>query len=99
MLTEQELQTLCNLGHDDAVQEIEALRADAWRFRKLQAAATEQLLSRPREASEIMPDMRTHWTLPVLICSGPVGGHVSFAEAVDNLPGQASTLDAGAEKG
>ena len=66
--------------------EAEALRKDAERWRKLEAHATEQLLHPSRAACESMPDLRTHWKLPVLMCSGPVGGHVSFADAVDALP-------------
>ena len=77
------------LGSMKALREdaFEAMRKDAERFRKLASIATEQLLSPARAASEICPDMRTHWVLPTLICSGPIGGHVSFAEAVDNLNG------------
>ena len=99
MLTDQELQTLRNLGHDDAAQEIEGLRTDALRFRKLAAAAVECFVYPVSAKRFVSPDLRTHWRLPRLISGGTtVGGHVSFADAVDNLPGQASTLDAGAEK-
>ena len=66
--------------------ERDQLRKDAERYRKLEAAATEQLLHPDRARCEMMPDRRTHWKLPVLMCSGPVGGFVSFADAVDALP-------------
>jgi len=69
----------------DAAAELAALRKDAERYRKLAAAATEQLLHPDRARCEMMPDRRTHWKLPVLMCSGPVGGFVSFADAVDAL--------------
>ena len=62
------------------------MRKDAERYRKLAAAAKEQLLRPDRAACEMLPDMRTHWVLPVLMCSGPVGGFASFADAVDRLP-------------
>jgi hypothetical protein len=62
-----------------------SMEKDAERYRKLAAAATEQLLHPDRARCEMMPDRRTHWKLPVLMCSGPVGGFVSFADAVDAL--------------
>ena len=30
-----------------------------------------------------MRGMRTHWKLPTLICSGPVGGYLDFDAAID----------------
>jgi hypothetical protein len=67
------------------LEHVRALEKDAERYRKLAAAATEQLLHPDRARCEMMPDRRTHWKLPVLMCSGPVGGFVSFADAVDAL--------------
>lgn len=29
------------------------------------------------------PDIRTKWEIPTLICSGPVGGMMSFGESID----------------
>jgi hypothetical protein len=68
------------------IDKLAASEKEAERYRKLEAQATEQLLHPSRAACEIMPDLRTHWRLPVLMCSGPVGGSVSFADAVDALP-------------
>ena len=59
---------------------------DAARYRKLERAAREKLLTPGRAGDELLPDMRTHWALPVLMCSGPVGGYLSFDAAVDGLP-------------
>lgn len=44
--------------------------------------AKEVLLDPRRAASEICPDLRTKWEIPTLICSGPIGGHVSFLDAI-----------------
>lgn len=62
---------------------------DARRFRKLQAVAKETLLRPNLGDGYGLPDLRTHWVLPTLMCSGPVGGFVPFAEAVDDLPAPA----------
>jgi hypothetical protein len=61
---------------------------DAARWRALAASAKEELLDPRRAASEVAPDLRTHWVLPTLICSGPVGGHMTFAKSVDVLRAQ-----------
>ncbi|MFT4267857.1 MAG: hypothetical protein QM586_11665 [Xenophilus sp.] len=58
---------------------------DAARYRCLREAAKEQLLNPKGAANEYAPDMRTHWVLPVLMCSGPTGGYRTFDEAVDSL--------------
>lgn len=61
---------------------IEQNQLDAERYRGLRQLAKEQLLNPSHAASEFAPDMRTHWVLPTLMCSGPVGGYVDFDEAV-----------------
>jgi len=63
----------------------EETRKNAERYLKLKQHATEKLLNPKHFNCEIMPDGRTHWVLPLLMCSGPVGGFVSFDEAVDKL--------------
>jgi len=70
----------------EARAERDALRKDAERYRKLEAAAKEGLLSIKRASCEVLPDMRTHWVLPTLMASGPVGGTSAFGDAVDALP-------------
>ena len=62
---------------------LDDLRIKAARYDWLEAHAKEVLLDPRRAASEMCPDMRTKWTIPVLICSGPVGGTVPFGEAID----------------
>lgn len=57
---------------------------DAARYRGLRDLAKEQLLYPQRAASSLAADMRTHWELPVLICSGPIGGYRDFDSAVDS---------------
>lgn len=64
-------------------EENDSLRADAERFRWLRDNAREELLNPQAAASELAPDMRTQWVLPTLICSGPVGGYLTFEQAVD----------------
>ena len=56
---------------------------DAARYRWLRSQASEKLLNPRAALSEICPDMRTHWKLPTLICSGPVGGYLDFDAAID----------------
>ena len=63
--------------------ENEALRADAERYRWLRSKSKETLLNPKGAASEFLPDMRTHWQMPVLICSGPIGGYLEFDAAID----------------
>lgn len=60
----------------------DAEQAAMWRW--LEKNAKEVLLDPRRAASEICPDMRTKWEMPTLICSGPVGGHVTFRGAIRN---------------
>lgn len=56
---------------------------DAARYRWLKSQASEELLNPRAALSEICPDMRTHWKLPTLICSGPVGGYLGFDASID----------------
>ena len=56
---------------------------DAMRYRWLKSQASEELLNPRGALSEICADMRTHWKLPTLICSGPVGGYLDFDAAID----------------
>lgn len=66
---------------------IEALQADAARYRWLRNASKEVLLRPERAGYEILPDLRTHWQMPFLMCSGPVGGFVDFDAAIDAAMG------------
>jgi hypothetical protein len=66
----------------DTVKELAEARRDAERYRWLRDNAKEELLY-PARANGDMPDLRTAWALPVLICSGPVGGFLTFDEAID----------------
>jgi hypothetical protein len=68
-----------------AVGAVAGQAEDVARWRALAASAKEELLDPHRAASEVAPDLRTHWVLPTLICSGPVGGHMTFAKSVDVL--------------
>lgn len=61
---------------------------DAARYRYLKSQASEQLLNPRAALSEICPDMRTHWKLPTLICSGPVGGYLDFDASIDAVRSQ-----------
>ena len=63
--------------------EVEALRTDAERYRWLRSKSKETLLNPKGAASEFLPDMRTHWQMPVLICSGPIGCYLEFDAAID----------------
>jgi hypothetical protein len=74
---------------DEFAAALEAAREDAERYRWLRTMAKEQLLD-PRAAGSEWLDMRTHWRLPTLICSGPVGGFMSFDAAVDQARGKGS---------
>lgn len=56
---------------------------DAARYQWLKSRASERLLNPRAALSEICPDMRTHWKLPTLMCSGPVGGYLDFDAAID----------------
>lgn len=67
--------------------ERDALRADAERYRWLRNKAREKLLY-PARAGDEVPDLRTKWSIPTLICSGPVGGFRSFDEAIDAARGE-----------
>lgn len=87
MLTGQLTMVAGESRHDVAKVELsedsDAILKDALRFRALRDAAKEVLLHPGRANSEICPDLRTKWEIPTLICSGPVGGFLSFEEAVD----------------
>jgi hypothetical protein len=80
----------------DLRAQLEAVQADAKRYRALEAAAREELLRPERASCEVLPDMRTHWKLPTLMCSGPVGEFVTFAAAVDALPDAAMQAEGAA---
>lgn len=56
---------------------------NAARYLWLEEHVKEVWVDPKRACSDICPDLRTKWELPVLICSGPVGGTVSFGEAID----------------
>ena len=68
-------------------REFHRLRADAERYRWLRNKAREKLLY-PARAGDEVPDLRTKWSIPTLICSGPVGGFRSFDEAIDAARGE-----------
>lgn len=68
-----------------AAQVADSVREDAARYRCLKSQSKEQLLNPRGAASEFCADMRTHWKLPVLMCSGPIGGYLSFDDSVDIL--------------
>ena len=53
------------------------------RYDWLEANAKEVYLRPDMVSCEWCPDIRTKWEIPTLICSGPVGGIVSFGEAID----------------
>ena len=66
--------------------EVERLTADAKRYQWLRDKSTEQLLNQSRANlnNDFSPmDIRTHWKTPTLICSGTVGGFITFEDAVD----------------
>lgn len=71
----------------DALMEATVALCDvnAARYLWLEEHAKEVWVDPKRACSDICPDLRTKWELPVLICSGPVGGTVSFGEAIDIL--------------
>lgn len=54
------------------------------RYTWLEANAKEVYLRPDMVSCEWAPDIRTKWETPTLICSGPVGGMVSFGESIDN---------------
>ena len=66
-------------------QAADSVLEDAERYRCLKSQSKEQLLNPRGAASEFCADMRTHWKLPVLMCSGPIGGYLSFDDSVDIL--------------
>lgn len=65
--------------------QVAELGKEAARYRRLESVAREKLLRPERVNCEYLPDRRTHWALPIIMCSGPIGGFVSFGEAVDSL--------------
>lgn len=67
----------------ELTEDSDIILRDARRYRALRDAAKEVLLHPNRANSDICPDLRTKWELPILICSGPIGGFLSFDEAVD----------------
>lgn len=75
---------------------IEQNQLDAERYRGLRELAKEQLLHPSRAFSEFAPDMRTHWVLPTLMCSGPIGGYADFDEAVQIAIDAAKAREKGA---
>ena len=64
-------------------KEMKELRLKAARYDWLEANAKEVLLRPDRVNCDWDPDLRTKWEIPTLICSGPVGGTISFGEAID----------------
>ena len=72
-----------NTSMSDLSAEMETLRLKAARYDWLESNAKEVLLDPSRANCDWAPDMRTKWSIPTLICSGPVGGCVSFGEAID----------------
>ena len=74
----------------DALMEATVALCDvnAARYLWLEKHAKEVWVDPKRACSDICPDLRTKWELPVLICSGPVGGTVSFGEAIDIARGE-----------
>lgn len=65
-------------------KEMKELRLKAARYDWLEANAKEVLLRPDRVNCDWgAPDLRTKWEIPTLICSGPVGGTISFGEAID----------------
>lgn len=69
--------------HTQAAPAAQGDAEDAARYRWLKSQASENLLNPRAALSEICPDMRTHWKLPTLICSGPVGGYLDFDASID----------------
>lgn len=73
---------------DALVAALEEAQEDAERYRWLRSMAKERFLDLKASGAEYFPDMRTHWCIPTLICSGPVGGFMSFDEAIDQARGK-----------
>lgn len=67
--------------------ERDALREDAERYRWLRDNAKEELLYPARAGGEV-PDLRTKWSMPTLICSSCIGGYMSFDESIDTARGK-----------
>ena len=72
---------------DEIAAELEALRADAERYRWLRDNAKEELLYPQRAGGEV-PDLRTKWSIPTLMCGNCIGGWMSFDESVDAARGE-----------
>ena len=70
---------------DDMFERLTPMFDAADRYTWLESVAKEVLLDPKRARCEWAPDMRTKWELPTLICSGPVGGHMTFTESIDVL--------------
>lgn len=64
-----------------------ALRADAERYRWIRDNAKEELLYPARSGGEV-PDLRTKWSIPTLMCSNCIGGVRSFDESIDAARGE-----------
>ena len=58
-------------------------KQNAEKYEYLRDNAKEVLLNPRAFASEFCPDMRTKWEIPILICSGPIGGYIDFDKAVE----------------
>lgn len=74
-------------SHDSTIQqlkkEMKELRLKAARYDWLESNAKEVLLRPDLANCDWCPDLRTKWEIPTLICSGAVGGTISFGEAID----------------
>lgn len=64
--------------HIKTEEDIKNLERFAWLLRN-----SKENLLHPKTLSSDFPDLRTHWTFPTLICSGPVGGYLTLPEAID----------------
>ena len=76
---------LCLANAIEALQEnLRQTQTSAEKYHWLRAAARETLI-RPATAYSEYPDLRTKWELPVLVCSGPIGGYTTFDDAITIL--------------
>lgn len=76
---------VCIHGYDGPTPgEVTAWKRDVARYRWLRDHAKEELV-RPETLNSELPDMRTHWVLPMLIAYGPFGGPTrTLDEAIDD---------------
>lgn len=64
-------------------KEMKELRIKSARYDWLEANAKEVYVRPGLVNCEWAPDNRTRWEIPTLICSGPIGGMMSFGESID----------------